>query len=96
MALEGQLIVNNNATVEVMAEVQTERWAQDNKWGVQDHDNPLWSLILGEEVGEACQAALQHGADVDTVHDDSYLRRELIQIAAVAVNWVESIDRRTA
>jgi len=43
-------------------------------------------LILGEEFGEACEAALM---EVDTE-----LRKELIQVAAVAVNWIESIDSR--
>lgn len=28
-------------------------------------------------------------------HDEAALRRELIQVAAVAVAWIEAIDRRT-
>ena len=42
-----------------------------------------WSDILAEEVAEAF-------AESDPVR----LREELIQVAAVAVNWVGSIDRR--
>jgi len=44
-----------------------------------------WVGILMEEVGEAMQA-----------QSASALRAELIQVAAVAVSWVEAIDRRAA
>jgi hypothetical protein len=44
-----------------------------------------WDLVLLEEVFEAM-------AEDDPVT----LRAELIQVAAVAVNWIECIDRRTA
>lgn len=43
-----------------------------------------WGDILVEEVAEAVGAA----------HDPAALRAELIQVAAVAVAWVEAIDRR--
>jgi hypothetical protein len=45
-----------------------------------------WADILIEEVAEAIEA----GAQADT----AALRKELVQIAAVAVAWVEAIDRR--
>jgi hypothetical protein len=45
----------------------------------------VWSLILLEEVFEAL-------AEGDPVK----LRAELVQAAAVAVSWVEAIDRRQA
>jgi hypothetical protein len=48
-----------------------------------DIDGDGWDLILLEEVFEA----LAEG-------DPEKLRAELIQVAAVAVNWIESIDRR--
>lgn len=43
-----------------------------------------WPHILIEEVAEA----------VATVHDPAKLRAELVQVAAVAVAWIEAIDRR--
>lgn len=102
----------------VLAEIQAERLAQDEKCGEQNHEDgtvqidrldsqPLqrwtfhavnqrnrtnlraldgdlaWSDILAEEVAEAF-------AETDPVK----LRTELIQVAAVAVAWVECIDRR--
>ncbi len=45
-----------------------------------------WDLILLEEVAEAVDAA--HAGEVRD------LREELLQVAAVAVSWIEAIDRR--
>jgi hypothetical protein len=42
--------------------------------------------ILLEEVSEAIEAA----------NDPAHLREELVQVAAVAMKWIEQIDRRTA
>jgi hypothetical protein len=43
-----------------------------------------WLALLLEEVAEAGEAAW----------DPVELRRELVQVAAVAVAWIEAIDRR--
>lgn len=51
--------------------------------------------ILTEEVGECARAILEavyEGAGAP----DGPLRAELVQTAAVAVAWVEAIDRRNA
>lgn len=45
-----------------------------------------WSHILVEEVAEAVSSAID-GNTTD-------LREELVQVAAVAVAWIEAIDRR--
>lgn len=106
---------SNPATTNVLIEVRVERERQDEKWGEQNHDNGTWSLILGEEFGESCEAALDvRFKDNWTVEDHfasdnpeamiasrkaeqvAHLRDELIQVAAVAVAWVENIDRRAA
>lgn len=42
--------------------------------------------ILLEEVSEAIEAA----------HDAIHLRAELVQVAAVAMKWIEQLDRRAA
>lgn len=78
----------------VLGEVVAERERQNDKWGVQNHDNGWWTAILVEEVGEAAQAALQARFGGRYTEDD--LRMELVQVAAVAVQWVECIDRRRA
>ena len=46
-------------------------------------DGATWAAILAEEVGEAFQE-----------RDEAKLRTELVQVAAVAVAWIEAIDRR--
>lgn len=71
----------------ILDEVRQERQRQYEKWGQQNHQPPFWLMILGEEVGEANRAALEK--DVDNY------RKELIQIAAVAVSMVECLDRNT-
>lgn len=94
---------------EVLSDIEAERRAQDAKWGEQNHPDGTneaykkeadeakkncaelvelgllcWIDILIEEVAEAC-------AEADPVK----LRAELIQVAAVAANWAQAIDRRS-
>ena len=65
--------------------IMAERARQDEKWGEQNHDIYKWLAILGEEVGEANKAALEN--------DYSELMEELIQIGAVTVAMIESLER---
>lgn len=69
----------------VLGEVYAERNDQHVKWGEQNHDPAYWVSILGEEFGEVCRA-VQSG-------DMENYREELIQLAAVAAQMVECIDR---
>ncbi|WP_028988046.1 hypothetical protein [Thermicanus aegyptius] len=75
-----------------------ERKRQDAKWGVQDHDPSTWIGILGEEFGELCQAINETWFDNGTQERKKggyeNMRKEAIQVAAVAVALVESLDRR--
>ena len=70
----------------VLCETRQERERQDERWGIQNHSAAYWLIILGEEVGEVCEAILE--SDVEGQ------RKELIQCAAVAVAAVESLDRQ--
>lgn len=79
------------ATRDVLLEVLEERRRQEKKWGQQNHGAGYWALVLGEEVGEACKSALDNFTG--ETEDAQTVRRELIQVAAVAVNWIEAIDR---
>ena len=74
----------------VLAEVAQERVRQESKWGEQNHHAFPYLAILGEEVGEANQAAVKA-----TFEDGKWsdYRKELIQVAAVAVAMVEAYDR---
>lgn len=59
-------------------------WQDENACRVSD-GTLTWDGILLEEVYEAL-------AEEDHVK----LRAELVQVAAVAANWIEAIDRRPA
>ncbi|GAA4564017.1 hypothetical protein [Planotetraspora kaengkrachanensis] len=92
----------------VLADVSVERAAQDAMWGVQELPDgtgperraeadrarqavedaaarglPTWRDILYEEVMEAFAE-----------NDPERLRAELVQVAAVAVKWVQALDQR--
>lgn len=73
-------------------QIRDERKRQDEKWGVQSHHPFKWCTILGEEFGETCQAAFD--ADYhDSSKDMANYRKELIEVAAVAVAAIENFDR---
>lgn len=82
------------ATKKVLEGVLKERDRQDSKWGEQNH-NPLeWLSILSEEVGEVALAInIAHFGDVP---DWTNYRKELLEVAAVAVAAVEALDRGKA
>lgn len=86
------------ATLAVFREVVRERLRQDELWGEQNHAPAIWLMVLGEEVGEATRDALEawvSGSEWAGATHTRLLRyrTELIQVAAVAVAMVESLDR---
>ncbi|MCK2242170.1 MULTISPECIES: hypothetical protein [unclassified Crossiella] len=96
---------------DTLAEIAAERGRQDKRFGEQNHRDGTgsldqvdlariakkwcedsfgsgygtWADVLAEEVTEACAE-----------RDPAKLRAELVQVAAVAVAWIEAIDRRKA
>ena len=78
----------------ILQQISEERDEQIWKWGDQATDPSIspyqWVAILGEEFGEAAQAALKHldpaEPDKGCVED---IEDELIQTAAVCVAFVE-------
>lgn len=64
-------------------ESEAETWKRINDSRVAN-GNLAWDGILLEEVYEALAEC----------GDDEKLREELVQVAAVAVAWIEAIDRR--
>jgi len=79
-------------------QINQERLRQDEKWGVQNHDPFTYLAILGEEVGESNQAALEaHTWEVGQKGNKwkslEHYREELIQVAAVAKAMIECVDR---
>ncbi|WP_061215745.1 MazG-like family protein [Leptospira santarosai] len=78
----------------IFKEISEEREKQDLKFGSQNHHPVEWCMILGEEVGEVQKAALESYFRYEGKnHDYSEYRKELIQVAAVAISMIESYDR---
>ena len=77
-------------TDNVLIEVLEERKRQEQKWGELNHTPAYYLMILGEEVGEANKAALEAHFEGKPLSD---YRKELIQVAAVAVAMIECYDR---
>ena len=74
--------------------IDQERDRQTAKWGEQRHDLIEWNAILMEEVGEASREILEQHFDT-FYHPDSgrvdRIKKELTQVAAVAVQILEQI-----
>lgn len=71
--------------------IRDERNFQDRKWGIQNHDDKTWLAILMEEVGELAMTLLDNK---EKGHPDFLRNKELIQVAAVAVAWMECLARK--
>lgn len=76
--------VIEHRSTEAMDSVIREMYEQDRVHGAQRHQSPaVWFPIFVEEVGEVGTA----------MQEKSNLREELVQVAAVALQWIEDIDR---
>lgn len=63
--------------------IEARREKQDQKWGYDRHlPDDTWFRILGEEYGEIAKALNEH-------EDCAQLIDELLDLAAVAVAWME-------
>jgi hypothetical protein len=82
----------------IFKEIKKERYRQNELWGEQNHSSIEWLGILGEEYGEVCKAATDMHfkkiyKDVDCPDELQEYREELVQVAAVAVQMIECLDR---
>ncbi len=81
---------------EIYNEIQAERKRQDEKWVEQNHTPIEWVGILTEEVGEVSKEAVDfHFGNNPYIREQNLknYREELIQVAAVAVQMIECLDR---
>ncbi|MEV7011424.1 hypothetical protein [Streptosporangium sp. NPDC051022] len=92
----------------VLADVAGERVAQDTMWGIQDigdgtgPERAADADRAKEEVGTAFREGrltwrhilLEEVLEAFAEDEPEALRTELIQVAAVAVKWVQALDRR--
>lgn len=93
----------------VLDEVLAERGTQELKWGHQDHPDGTGShtsKTLATAARNACERAFEENRGTwrhilaEEFHEaiseekPEHLRAELLQVAAVAVAWVQAIDKR--
>jgi hypothetical protein len=77
------------ALIDLERAAQSAKWSDPHPWGVGDCSSsqvrtPTKVMVLTEEVGEVARAVLDG--------DEGQLRRELVQVAAVAVAWLEGMN----
>lgn len=85
--------------LKIAREIKAERVSQDHKWGEQNHDDLRWFAIFSEEAGEVAKEVVEAEFTRSMnrrIDHERALREELVQTAAVAVAWLEAIDRRDA
>ncbi|MDM1294290.1 hypothetical protein HX021_08260 [Sphingobacterium sp. N143] len=83
----------NNSQENIAKECLSECDRQLDKWGVQNHNPLMWHAILGEEFGEVAKEVVEYSFDVSKIYRLKKMREELIQVAAVAISFVDSLDR---
>lgn len=109
-ALVAALDATPDPVTAALDEVAAERVRQDAKWGEQNHPDgtrpTIPTLNAREQAIHECDYAHRNGtgtwrhileeevAEAFAESDPVKLRAELVQVAAVAVAWVEAIDRR--
>lgn len=92
----------------ILTEICLERELQDKKWGIQNHPDGTGGdyIIFADYHKNVCDEAHKTGTqtwlnilkeevyEAFAEEDSSKLEKELIQVAAVAVSWIEAIRRR--
>jgi hypothetical protein len=102
--------ITSSATTRVLSEILAERARQDEKWGDQSDRQDGTSRAfepMREVYRDACDHAEKTGRAtwMHILREESFeafaevkdlkrLRKELIQVAAVAVVWIEALDKR--
>ena len=98
--VNAELGAGNPVQHNAICDIRTERERQDKKWGEQNHLPQFWTGILGEEYGELCEAVNE--TVFTTAYPDAArrerggyenMRKEAIQIAAVALGFIECLER---
>jgi hypothetical protein len=77
------------AAIDLERDRQADTWGGPHRWGEGDCSSPLVdetvkAAVLAEECGEVAHAVLEA--------DHAAMRTELIQVAAVAVAWLEMFE----
>lgn len=78
---------------EILFDVLNERKRQNDKFGANRTQHPfLWNTILVEEVGEASKDSLDMYFGDNPEEALNRYRKELIEVAAVAIATIQDLD----
>lgn len=85
--------------VKAMSDIAGERDRQERLFGVQKHHPAYWLALLGKQLGQLGEATVKRewaskggpGSPYDVANQK--IRNEAVQLAAVALNMIECIDR---
>lgn len=78
---------------DILYDVLNERQRQNDKFGANRTQHPfLWNTILVEEVGEASKESLDMYFSGNPDEALSKYRKELIEVAAVAIATIQDLD----
>ena len=89
--IDGSFRATNRS--KVFARIDSERFRQDSRWGVQETSFGRDLLVLVEEVGEAVKVYNEAMEAEGMGVGETYLEfeEELVQVAAVAVRILEGL-----
>lgn len=110
MRMSGAAAANIVRILGVLPEIADERERQDERWGEQNHPDGTGPgfAIDAKRARHSCNLAASLGlvSYRDILNEEVYeafaesdpdkLRHELVQVAAVAVAWIEKLDRERA
>jgi hypothetical protein len=110
MTVDGEILIGSfpRARNEIFDSVNTERDRQEAKWGAQSWPNGTTSEYnyIAEAYKETCDKNTRDGFlswhdilleevfEAMSEENPDALETELVQVIAVAVNWVEDIRRK--
>lgn len=95
--MDGLLNKLRESHAQIVEDLLKERVRQNEKFGWNRNHHPAeWLMILGEEVGEVNEEGIEYtfksGLEVDKKEILKRMRVELIQVAAVAMAFIEDLD----
>lgn len=82
--------------MDILKTIESEIESINKKWGEQNHDLYKWVAILLEETGEVSKSTLEYEFAQSSKEKKKMLeecKAELIQVAAVSIEMIKSIER---
>lgn len=86
--------MNKEIQDKIFEYIADERIRQYEKWGPQYHQDNTWVMILMEEVGEVAKSIVDRVNNADSKAHLADMKKEIVQVAAVAVAWLECLETK--